>query len=91
MADKLDIDKTRSRALSKKTAEFRKGDLIKGHSKNKIEKFSSQGRVQRVLSEEVRPNLYFLDDIIEETDSDEEDHRPVTTRIRSLTSASKQN
>lgn len=45
LAEKMDIDKTRSRALSKKTAEFKKGDLIKGQNKNKIEKFSSQGRV----------------------------------------------
>ena len=41
LAEKLDIEKTRSRALSKKTVEFRKGDLIKGKSKHKIEKFSS--------------------------------------------------
>ena len=30
LSEKLDIDKTKSRALSKKTVEFRKGDLIKG-------------------------------------------------------------
>lgn len=41
LAEKMDIDKTRSRALSKKTAEFKKGDLVKGQNKNKIEKFSS--------------------------------------------------
>ena len=41
LAEKLDIDKTRSKALSKKMVEFRKGDLIKGKSKNRIEKFAS--------------------------------------------------
>lgn len=41
LAEKLDIDKTKSWALSKKTAEFKKGDLIKNKGKNKIEKFSS--------------------------------------------------
>lgn len=84
----MDIEKTASKALSKKTIEFRKGDLVKKGKKVRIEKFSSQGRVQRVLSDEVRPNLYFLDNIIEESDSDDDDYRP-NTRIRSLTSATK--
>lgn len=89
LAEKLDIEKTRSRALSKKTVEFRKGDLVKT-KKNQIEKFSSQGRVTRVLSEEVKPNLYFLGDIEEEeSDSEEEEDYKPKTRIRSLTSASK--
>lgn len=91
LAEKLDIQKTRSRALSKKTVEFKKGDLIK-NKKSRIEKFSSQGRVQRVLSEEVKPNLLFLDDIIEETDSEsdsDEEYKPPKTRIRSYTTASK--
>lgn len=89
LADKMDIDKTRSRALSKKTIEFKKGDLIKG-SRNKIEeKFSSQGRVQRVLSDEVKPTLPFINEEKEDdSDSDEEDYKP-KTRIRSYTSASK--
>ena len=39
--EKMDIDKTRSKALSKKTIEFRKGDLVKKGKKMKIEKFSS--------------------------------------------------
>ena len=63
LAEKMDIDKTRSRALSKKTQDFKKGELVRGKHKAKIEKFSSQGRVQRVISEEVKPNLYFMDDI----------------------------
>lgn len=41
------------------------------------------------MSEEVKPNLYFLDDIIEESGSEDEEYKPGTTRIRSLTSASK--
>lgn len=91
ISENLDIEKSRSRTLSKKTQEFRKGDRIKSKNKNKRESFVNQGRVQRVLSDEVKPNLYFLDNIIEE-DSDSDDdgnHKPPQTRIRSLTSATK--
>lgn len=45
LSEKLNMDKTRSKALSKKTIEFRKGDLISMKGKSRIEKFSSQGRV----------------------------------------------
>jgi hypothetical protein len=95
LAENLDIEKSRSRTLSKKTQEFRKGDRIKNNNKNKKESFVNQGRVQRVLSDEVKPNLYFLDNIIEEESDSEDDgddpkvSKPPQTRIRSLTSATK--
>ena len=57
-------------------------------NKNKIEKFSSKGRVTRVISDQVKPNLYFLDNIIEESGSDDDEYIH-ETRIRSLTSATK--
>ena len=88
LSENLNIDKGAKTALSKKTQEFRKGSKIEIAKGQKKESFKNQGRVQRVLSEAVRPNLVFLDDIIEEGDSDDEDDQP-QTRIRSLTTATK--
>ena len=56
LADNLDIEKTRSRSLSKKTMEFRKGDKVKRkNSKFRTETFKNQGRIERVHSDNVRP------------------------------------
>lgn len=86
LSENLNIDKGKLRPLSKKTQEFKRGNKIALHKQNHKENYKSEGRVQRVLSHEVKPNLYFLDDIVEEFDED--DDMP-NTRIRSLTTATK--
>ena len=86
IAENLNIEKGSKKSLSKKTQEFRKGDKISINNKKKKESFRNQGRVQRVLSHEVKPNLYFLDEIVEEQMSDEDE--PVT-RVRAHTTAAK--
>jgi len=48
LSENLDIEKTRSRALSKKTKEFRKGDKIQRKRKTRSEFFQNQGRIERV-------------------------------------------
>ena len=84
LAENLNIEKSSKKSLSKKTQEFRKGDKISINSKKKKESFRNHGRVQRVLSHEIKPNLYFLDEIVEEIGSDDEE--PMT-RIRAHTTA----
>lgn len=86
IAENLNIEKGSKKSLSKKTQEFRKGDKVSVGSKKKKESFRNHGRVQRVLSHEVKPNLYFLDEIAEEQVSDDEE--PMT-RIRAQTTAAK--
>ena len=65
LSENLNIDKGSKKSLSKKMQEFRKGSKLENVNKNKKESFKSQGRVQRVLSHEIKPNLYFLNDILQ--------------------------
>lgn len=86
LSENLNIEKGSKKSLSKKTQEFRKGDMVSVSGKKKKESFRNHGRVQRVLSHEIKPNLYFLDEIAEEQVSDDEEQQ---TRVRAHTTAAK--
>ena len=86
LSENLNIDKGAQKALSKKTQEFRKGSKLEINKGQKKESFRNQGRVQRVLSEAIRPDLYFMNNINEQDESDSDDDEP-QTRMRSLTTA----
>ena len=65
----MEEGKKRRPDLKNGTKNFKKGDLLKLPKRQMKENFKNQGRMERVLTQEVRPsNLYFLDDLVDDPD-----------------------
>lgn len=65
----MEESKKRRPDLKNGTKNFKRGDLLKLPKRHMKENFKNQGRMERVLTQEVRPtNLYFLDDLVDDPD-----------------------
>ena len=74
----MNLQKDQSK-LSKKISNFKKGK-IKVSKNARLEGFQPKNREERVLSQNIKPNLVFLTDMLPENSDEEEDHYYVRLR-----------